>query len=181
MAQGLRHDSGVLAAVGFGGYWLVVHFLTYIEPYVQDGRGRSVVGFTIGGLVALMLFFGSRFGAKSGAMWPVVPGKVVQSGTESYRSRVNRKPVTVYAPVVEYAYVINGHEYRSRQIQLDDDGDRGSRDDGQRIAARYPEGSEVEVHYDPATEQWRWRPAGPAWYLLVIALVCFVALRRLLR
>jgi hypothetical protein len=132
-----------------------------------------------------MLFFGSRFAAKSGAMWPVVPGKVVQSGTESYRSRVNRNTVTVYAPVVEYAYVINGHEYRSRQIQLDDDGDRGSRDDAQQIAARYPEGK-VEVHYDPAnpSNAALERPAGPAWYLLVIALVCFgVALyaSRLLR
>ena len=120
-----------LAAVGFGGYWLVMHFPTFIEPYVQDGRGKSVVGFTFGGLVALALFFGSRFQAKTGAMWPVVPGKVMQSGTESYRSRANRSTVTVYAPVVEYAYVVNGHEYRSRQIQLDEDGDRGSRDDAQ--------------------------------------------------
>ena len=164
-----------LAAVGFGGYWLVVHFLTFIEPYVQDGRGKSVVGFTIGGLVALMLFFGSRFGAKSGAMWPVVPGKVMQSGTESYRSRVNRSTVTVYAPVVEYAYVINGHEYRSRQIQLDDDGDPGSRDDAQEVASRYPEGCDVEVHYDPSnpSNAALERPAGTAWYLLAIALVCF--------
>jgi hypothetical protein len=184
--KGCAMILAILAAIGFGGYWLVVHFLTFIEPYVQDARGKSVVGFTIGGLVALMLFFGSRFAAKSGAMWPVVPGKVVQSGTESYRSRVNRNTVTVYAPVVEYAYVINGHEYRSRQIQLDDDGDRGSRDDAQQIAARYPEGSEVEVHYDPGnpSNAALERPAGPALYLLVIALVCFgVALyaSRLLR
>jgi Protein of unknown function (DUF3592) len=173
--KGCAMILAILAAVGIGGYWLVVHFLTFIEPYVRDGRGKSAVGFTIGGLIALALFFGSRFGAKSGAMWPVVPGKVMQSGTESYRTRVNRNTVTVYGPVVEYAYVINGHEYRSRQIQLDDDGDRGSREDALEVAARYPEGSEVEVHYDPANpgNAALERPAGTAWYLLAIAFACF--------
>ena len=44
-----------------------------------------------------------------------------------------------------------------------------------QIAARYPEGSDVEVHYDPAnpSNAALERPAGTAWYLLVIALVCF--------
>ena len=77
--------------------------------------------------------------------------------------------------MVEYAYVVNGHEYRSRQIQLDGDGDSGSREEAQQVAARYPEGSDVEVHYDPAnpSNAALERPAGPAWYLLGIALVCF--------
>ncbi len=187
MPKGCAIILAFLAAVGFGGYWLVMHFPTLIiEPYVQDGRGKATVGFTIGGLVALAFFLGSRSGSKAGAMWPVVPGKVVLSETESYRTRVTRNTVTTFAPVVEYAFVVNGHEYRSRQIQLDGDGDSGSRAEAKAVAARYPEGSDVEVHYDPenpsnaALE----RPAGTAWYLLGIALVCFaVALyaSRLLR
>jgi hypothetical protein len=167
----------ILAAVGIGGYWLVVHFMGVIAPYVQDGRGRFVVAATIAGLVSLMLFLGSRFGAKAGSDWPVVTGKVVESGTESYRARVNRTTVTSYAPLVEYSYPVNGHEYRCRQIQLEGVVGGDSRADAAAVAARYPKGSNVEVHYDPtnpgnaALE----KPTGVAWYLLAIAVTCFGA------
>ena len=165
----------VMAAIGIGGSWLVVHFMAVIAPYVQDGRGRVVVVASIVGLLALMLFLGSRFGAKSGSGWPVVAGKVVESGTESYRARVNRTTVTSYAPVVEYSYLVNGHEYRSRQIQLDGIVGGDSRADAAAIAARYPKGSDVEVHYDPASpgNAALERPAGVAWYLLAVAVGCF--------
>ncbi|HMJ99950.1 MAG TPA: DUF3592 domain-containing protein [Reyranella sp.] len=50
-------------------------------------------------------------------------------------------------------------------------------DDAKKMAARYSEGSEVDVHYDPANpgSAALERPTGPAWYLLVIAVLCFGA------
>jgi hypothetical protein len=167
----------ILAALGYGGYWLFNHFHGVVEPYLEDGKGRTVIFTIVGGLVALMLFTGSRLGAKAGSDWPVVRGKVVLSRTERYRARASRTAVTSYAPVVEYAYTVNGHEYRSRQIQLDDDGGGESGDDAKKLAARYPEGSEVEVHYDPANpgSAALEKPGGPAWYLLGIAVLCFGA------
>ena len=107
----------------------------------------------------------------------MVRGKVVLSRTERYRARASRTTVTSYVPVVEYAYTVNGHEYRSRQIQLDDDGGGEAGDDAKKMAARYPEGGDVEVHYDPANpgSAALERPGGPAWYLLVIAVLCFGA------
>jgi hypothetical protein len=173
--KGCAAILAILAAVGFGGYWLVVHFASFVSPYMETGQGRTVVIATGIGLVVLMLFFGSRFGAKAGSTWPTVRGKVVESDTESYSARVNRSTVTSYAPVVEYAYVVNGHEYRSRQIKLDDNDSGDSREEAEKVAARYPKDSEVEVHCDPespgnaALEQ----PTGTAWYLLPIAAVCF--------
>ena len=163
------------AALGYGGYRLFIHFEDAIESYIEDGNGKIVVVSTVVGLVCLMLFSGSRSGAKAGAAWPVVPGKVVQSGTESYRVRVSRNVVTSWAPVVEYAYTVNGHEYRSRQIRLDDSSGGGSNADAKKIAARYPEGRAVEVHYDPANPGHAAleKPSGTAWYLLAIAVVCF--------
>ncbi len=97
------------------------------------------------------------------------------SRTESYRARASRTTVTSYVPVVEYAYTVNGHEYRSRQIQLDDDGGGESADDAKKMAARYSEGSEVDVHYDPANpgSAALEKPTGTAWYLLAIAVLCF--------
>ncbi len=165
----------ILAAVGFGGYWLVVHFWDVVEPYTQQGHGGVVVIAGIAGLVALMLFEGSRSGAKAGSTWPTVKGKVVESGTECYRARVNNNTVTSYAPVVEYSYLINGHEYRSRQIRLDEGGGGDSRAEAAEIAAHYPQDREVEVHYDPAnpSNAALEKPTGIAWYLLAVAGVCF--------
>jgi hypothetical protein len=144
---------------------------------MRDGGGRFVVIATGFGLLALMLFEGSRYGAKTGSAWPTVRGKVVDSGTESYRARVNKTRVTSYAPVVEYAYVVNGHEYRSRQIKLDESASDETQVDAEKIAARYPKDNEVEVHYDPASpgNAALERPTGIAWYLLAVAAVCFGA------
>jgi hypothetical protein len=164
----------ILAAVGFGGYWLVVHYWSFVEAYVEQGHG-VVIFAGIAGLVSLMLFEGSRFGSKAGSRWPTVRGKVVESGTESYRARVNKSTVTSYAPVVEYSYLVNGHEYHSRQIKLDDDGGGDSRAEAAEIAARYPKDSGVDVHYDPTSpgNAALEKPTGTAWYLLGVAGVCF--------
>ena len=170
-----RQILAVLAAAGFGVYWLVTHYWSFVATYVQQGHGGIVVAAAIAGLVSLMLFEGSRYGSTAGGTWPTVRGKVVESGTESYRVRVTKTTVTSYAPVVEYSYLVNGHEYRSRQIQLDDNSGGESRAEAAEIAARYPKDRDVEVHYDPtnpgnaALE----KPTGIAWYLLAVAGVCF--------
>ena len=90
----------ILAALGYGGYWLFNHFQGVVEPYMEDGKGRTVIFTIVGGLVALMLFIGSRLGAKGGSNWPVVRGKVVLSRTESYRARASRTTVTSYVPAL---------------------------------------------------------------------------------
>jgi hypothetical protein len=164
----------ILAALIVGGYWLVVHFTSFIAPYMNDGPDRVAVFAAIAGLVLLMLFFGSRFAAKEGSDWTVVPGKVVKSGTESYRTRSDRGRSSTYAPVVEYSYLVNGHAYRSRQIELGEAMD-GTRAEAEQVAARYPEDSAVEVHYDPANpgNAALEPPARIAWSLLILAVVCF--------
>ena len=77
--------------------------------------------------------------------------------------------------LVEYAYIVNGHEYRSRQIRLGVDSPGQSSDAATQAAARYPEGREIEVFYDPSNpgSAALETPRRPAWYLLVIAGLCF--------
>ena len=165
----------ILAGVGFGGYWLVERYWGTLGSYMEQGHGGIVVFATVAGAVALMLFEGSRAGSKAGGNWPTAAGKVVESGTESYRARVNKTTVTSYAPVVEYSYRVGGHEYRSRQIELDGVSGGDSKDEAAEIAARYPKDKAVEVHYDPAnpSNAALEKPAGIAWYLLAVAGVCF--------
>ncbi|MFO1162196.1 MAG: DUF3592 domain-containing protein [Reyranellaceae bacterium] len=164
-----------LAALIGGGYWLYDHFGDATSAFLKDGQSRTILFSAVGGLIALMLFLGSRWGAKARNTWSSVRGKVVLSRIERHRAEGNRRSAASYVPVVEYAYIVNGHEYRSRQIRLGVDSPGQSSDAATQAAARYPEGCEIEVFYDPsnpgsaALEM----PRRPAWYLLVIAGLCF--------
>jgi hypothetical protein len=69
-----RANLAILAVLGYGGYWLFNYFQGVVEPYIEDAKGRTVIFTIVGGLIALMLFTGSRLGAKAGSNWPVVRG-----------------------------------------------------------------------------------------------------------
>lgn len=174
MLQGCALLLAIAAAVGFAGYWLVVHGASFIEPYVKEGSA-GVVLFAAGfGLAALLMFFAVRLNAKQARAWPVVRGKVMESGTESYRTTMNKRSVTLYTPVVEYAYVVGGHEYRSRQIHLNETGG-GSEAGAQAVAARYPKDGDVDVRYDPANPGHAALEisGGSTWMILAVAGACF--------
>ena len=70
--------------------------------------------------------------------------------------------------------MVHGREYRSRRIRL---GAKfvGTRSFAGQIAARYPQGSAVEVHYDSANPSNAVLQAVSfaSWLLLVLALFCF--------
>ena len=93
-----------------------------------------------------MAFFGSLIvlANQSRAPFAAVTGKVVKSRTQSYSRRVVNNYQTVYVPVVEYAYSVNGHEFHSRVIGADDSGE-DSNADARKIAARYPKDKVVHV------------------------------------
>jgi hypothetical protein len=84
-----------------------------------------------------------------------------------------------YAPAVEYRYRVNDVDYVSRQIKL---GWTVSAGQGyaEKVAARYPEGSQVDVHYDPAnpSNAALENPSGYYWLLLAVALACFALAAR---
>jgi hypothetical protein len=174
MVQGCAALLAIAAAVGVAGYWLIVYGPSFIEPYVKEGSA-GVVLFAAGfGLVALLMFLAVRRDAKAAREWPVVRGKVMESGTESYRTTMNKRSVTLYTAVVEYAYVVHGHEYRSRQIHLSETGG-GSEASAQAVAARYPKDGAVDVHYDPANPGHAAleTSGGSSWLLLAVAGACF--------
>ncbi|QEX23782.1 hypothetical protein FRZ61_37210 [Hypericibacter adhaerens] len=164
-----------LAVVAYGVWRFGGPVLTTLEGRMGEDRSHIFLIAGGAGLFLLLLFFGARKSAKQGNAWPSVSGRVVQSGTESYQERIDRRTVTRYAPVVEYAYLVNGREYRSRQIRLPKVQIGRSQAGAAKIAARYPEGKEVEVHYDPANpgEAALERSSGAAWFLLVLALIGF--------
>jgi hypothetical protein len=126
------------------------------------------------GLAASAFFFAARRISEEAAGWPVTPGKVVISSTETFYEWSDGQEQIFHAPVVEFTYQVHGHEYRSRQITL---GSKlaGTQSLAARIAARYPQGSAVKVHYDPANASNAVLQVASSlnWLPLALALFCF--------
>jgi hypothetical protein len=106
----------------------------------------------------------------------MVRGTVLSSGSERVQKRASGRTQTYYVPVVEYGYRVNDVDYVSRQIKP---GVVLSADQAYatRVAGRYPQGSGVDVHYDPAnpSNAALENPRGFHWLLLAVALGCFAA------
>jgi uncharacterized protein DUF3592 len=174
LAQGCALLLAIGAAVVAAGYWLIVYAPSFIQPYVKEDSAGVVLFASGFGLVVLLMFLAVRREAKAAADWPTVRGKIMESGTESYRTTINKRRVTLYTAVVEYAYTVHGHDFRSRKIQLNESSG-GSEASAQAVAARYPKGGPVEVHYDPANPSHAALElsSGSSWILLAVAGVCF--------
>jgi hypothetical protein len=143
--------------------------------YLPRGANpEATVGFASFGLVVLAFFVLFRRYIHRASSWPSVPGKVAVSRVESYVTREEGREVTRYSPQVEYVYAVRGVEYRSRQIRLGMTLE-GSEEFARSEAARYPEGSDIVVHYDPenASNAALESPGGYPWLLLAVAALCF--------
>ena len=99
---------------------------------------------------------------------------MLSSGSERVEKRRSGRTQIYYVPVVEYRYRVDDVDYVSRQIKLGVIlfADQAS---ATKVAARYPEGSGVDVHYDPANpgSAALENPRGWRWLLLAVALGCF--------
>jgi hypothetical protein len=81
-----------------------------------------------------------------------VPGKILSSRAESRRELAHTgggTTVTVWSPLVEYGYQVGTRSYHGSRVAFGPEV-AGGRDLAEAVVARYPEGSAVTVHYDPA-------------------------------
>jgi len=175
MAKGCAAIVIVLTLIGIGFYFFTGAALRYLETHVPNSDAAPVMIFaSCFGLAVLLFFFAARRRSKQAANWPSVRGKIVSSGIESFKERNDSRTTTYYTAAVEFAYQVHGVDFRSRQIKLGV-AVSGSQSAAEKVAARYPEGSEVDVHYDPANPSSAAleNPTGFTWVLLAIALFCF--------
>ena len=105
------------------------------------------------GLFMLMIIWVGIRQSTIASRWPVAEGRIVSSRTESFQTRVggasSGQMTTFYQAVVEYSYRVEGSEYHSTQLRFGAKESSGERR-AKAKAARYPAGSKVQVHYDPA-------------------------------
>jgi hypothetical protein len=126
------------------------------------------------GLLLLAFFVSARRYSKQAANWPSVPGKVISSSVESYQKHVDHTLTTFYRPAVEFSYTVHGLEYHGRQIKVGMDVD-GSQDYAGKVCAKYPLGSTIAVHYDPADPSISAleNPTGATWIVALLSLGAF--------
>jgi hypothetical protein len=126
------------------------------------------------GLVTLLFFVGYRRYLMRANAWPVVPGRVTVSRVEQRAASGDGSNRRSYAAVVEFRYEVGGLHFSSRQIALGLT-TSGSRSAADKVAARYPVGATVEVHYDPAnpSQAALENPTGTSWLLFGAAMACF--------
>jgi Protein of unknown function (DUF3592) len=163
------------AIVAAGIYWLATSGTNLVAAHLpEDANAPLVVLTSAMGAAVLAFFFAGRRISREAAGWPVTPGTVVISSTETLRQINQGRASISYAPVVEFSYQVHGRDYRSRQITLGANL-AGTQSFAEQTAARYPQGSAVDVHYDPAnpSNAVLRTTSSASWLLLVLALFCF--------
>ena len=104
--------------------------------------GFGVVVFIIG---AALYWAQSRQRARTAESqsWPVAAGTIAKSSVEKWSS----KKRTAHAALVRYSYRVGTRDYQSNRVfwGLNE----GPEKEMNALAAAYPVGSAVQVHYDP--------------------------------
>jgi len=170
---------GLLAIVAFVAvvvgviYWLATAAPAFLRKQFPDAEPVTIFAACFG-LLVLLFFLASWRRARQAADWPMVRGTVLSSGCEKIGYAADGRRRNTYAPAVEYRYRVNDVDYVGRQIKL------GvvvasSQSYAEKVAARYPEGSVVDVHYNPANPSAAAleNPTAFHWLLLAVASGCF--------
>ena len=129
--------------------------VAWLQPYFPEGAFiPGALFFTAAGLVALLSLTAYQREATAAARWPRSGGKIIASAAESHRelSRSGGAPgttITVWSPIVEFAYSVGGRDYHGARIAFGPSVS-GGKDWAEAIVARYPVGESVVVSYDPA-------------------------------
>jgi uncharacterized protein DUF3592 len=140
-----------LAVLAF--FWNISAVFDSLARYFPDKAFLpGVAFFTLGGVMVLALLWASRRQVAEASGWQQTAGRIVSSTVEHYRQRVGGARTgslaTFYEAVVEYDYSVSGHDYHSTRVSFGGKS-AGSQQMAEAAAARYPEGSQVMVHYDP--------------------------------
>ena len=155
-------------------YWLATGAPRLLEQHYPRANVPVVIIAASMGVLVLLFFIASWRLSRRAADWPLVRGTVLSSGTERLKSSTTGRTTVTHAPTVEYGYRVNDVDYVSRQIKVGM-AMSASESYAAGVAARYPEGAAIDVHYDPANpaNAALENPTGTRWFLLVIAAALF--------
>lgn len=109
--------------------------------------------------------------------WPVTKGEVLSTEVREEKNTINY----YYTPIIRYKYRVHGREYTADVRTFDRDSYRDS-DRAGMVTQNYPEGKEIEVHYNPNKPTWAVLQPGIkrkwyfVWYFIGTPLVILIGL-----
>ena len=149
----------VAAGVLLAGFAVVIAFtrvaeiIDWLQPWFPPGAVVQGVLFCGAcGLVTLTFLLSNRRDAMTAARWPTAAGTVLSSKPVSRRILApgrGNQTMEVWSPLVEFSYRVGERDYHGARIAFGA-AVSGGRDLAEATVARYPTGSAVTVHYDPA-------------------------------
>ena len=120
-----------------------------------------------------------RLGSKS-SHWPAAEGRIISSRIflSSHREIGGGKSgarSTTYSVQVRYSYEVDDQTFEGSRLSYGEEG-HSNRSEAQKVLARYPQGKEVEVYYDPMDPKRSVLVRGPgmSWLVLVMGAMFFV-------
>jgi hypothetical protein len=165
-----------LAILAFGGYCafkLATQGLTFITGSFPNAEAKLATLSGGMGLVALLMTIGGYRRFSEARDWPRAVGKVLVSRVGRHQGGDTEGKGRLYSPLIEFAYRVDGNDYRSRQIQLGTS-TAASESWAKGITAKYPVGAAVEVRYNPAdpSDAALENPTGILWLALGASVLC---------
>jgi len=124
----------------------------------MDLSDNAPIAFVCGGfgLAILLLIASSLREAAAMKRWPIARGRVVSSKVEEFRADAgsghfggSRGRMTLYRPVVEYEYQVDGQAFRGNRIAQSPGMHKGVPDFAQKVVDRYASGGAVDVRFNP--------------------------------
>ncbi len=135
---------------------------------------RPLLGLFLGLLVASGGWFVAfsvgkpiRDKAAASTAWPTADGRITRSELE----RVREEGRTMYSVDVAYDYAVAGEAFSGERVWFGDDFRSSSITTWRRLVDRYPVGTAVQVHYDPADPGDSVLEPGATWSGSVIYLI----------
>ena len=110
----------------------------------------ACVGFA---LVAALFIWGFQRAAARTRTWPTVAGQIASSGIHEFheleQNEHSSRWQTLYRPEVTYNYELAGIRYTGDKVNMGGTVSASTDALARRVAAKYPVGAAVEVHYNP--------------------------------
>lgn len=135
------------------------------------------------GALASYVGLANTLEARASRNWPSVEGAILRSSVERELTRASGGSAagSLWRPVVAYEYAVGGTRYEGDRVAFGEYA-TGEAADAEAVAARYPAGASVQIHYDPEVPgQAVLEPgtAGLPWFFLGLGAV-FLAVGLLL-
>lgn len=164
-----------LAILVFGGYCvfkLATQGLGFITGSFPNAEAKLAVLSGGMGLVALLMTIGGYRRFSEARNWPSAVGKIIVSKVVRHEDS-DTEGKRLHKPLIEFAYRVDGKDYRSHQLQLGSS-TAASQSWAKGITAKYLVGAAVEVRYNPADpgDAALENPVGILWLALGASVLC---------